>query len=132
MPEQRQDAVDRLLGELEATIMRRMWAVESATVRDIFELLRANGRSLAYTTVMTVMARLVGKHLLARELRGKTHIYRAVLTEDEFVRQAAAKRVQALVDEFGDVAIAQFLTTVHELSPERHQQLMRIAQGDER
>ena len=132
MPEQRQDdTVDHLLGDLEAAIMRLMWAVSAATVRDIFDLLRADGRSLAYTTVMTVMARLTGKELLARELSGKTHVYRAVLTEEQFVRATAAKRVQALVDEFGDVAIAQFLTTVNELSPERYEQLKRIARGDE-
>lgn len=111
--------------------MRLMWRVDTATVRDIFDLLRANGRTLAYTTVMTVMARLAGKELLSRELAGKTHVYRAILTEDQFVRAAAAQRVQALVDEFGDVAIAQFLTTVSDLPPERYQQLERIARGDE-
>ena len=132
MSEQRQDnTVDHLLGDLEAAIMRLMWTVSAATVRDIFDLLRADGRSLAYTTVMTVMARLTGKELLARELFGKTHIYRAVLTEEQFVRATAVKRVQALVDEFGDVAIAQFLTTVSELSPDRYEQLERIARGDE-
>ena len=131
MPEQRRDdTVEHLLGDLEAAIMRLMWTVDTATVRDIFGRLRANGRSLAYTTVMTVMARLVGKQLLARELAGKTHIYRAAVTEDQFVRATAAKRVQALVDEFGDVAIAQFLTTVNELSVERQKQLERIARDD--
>jgi len=131
VPQQREErAVDHLLGELEATIMRLMWARETATVREVFDLLRASGRSLAYTTVMTVMARLAGKQLLARELAGKTHVYRAALTKDQFVCAAAAKRIQALVDEFGDVAIAQFLTTVNDLSPERYQQLERIARGE--
>lgn len=131
MPEQRPDTIDHLLGELEAVIMRLMWTVDTATVRDIFGRLRASGRPLAYTTVMTVMARLAEKQLLARELVGKTHNYRAALTEDQFVRATAAKRVQALVDEFGDVAIAQFLATVNELPPERYRQLERIARGDE-
>lgn len=132
VPKHRPDkTIDHLLGELEAAIMRRMWTLETATVREIFVLLRADGRALAYTTVMTVMSRLVGKRLLARELAGKTHVYHAVLTEDQFVRAAAAKRVQELVDEFGDVAVAQFLTTVNELSPERYEQLERLARGDE-
>lgn len=131
MPEPGQDdPIDHLLGDLEAAIMRLMWATDTATVRDIFDLLRANGRSLAYTTVMTVMARLVGKRLLARELAGKTHVYRAALTESQFVRAAAAQRIQALVDEFGDVAIAQFLAKVNDLSPDRYKQLERIARGE--
>lgn len=131
MTEQRHDeTVDHLLGELEAAIMRLMWTVDAATVRDIHDLLRAAGRSLAYTTVMTVMARLTEKALLSRELSGKTHVYQAAMTEDQFVRATAAKRVQALVDEFGDVAIAQFVVAVSVLSPERNERLERIARGE--
>lgn len=123
-------ATDHLLGDLEAPIMRLMWETDTATVRDVVHLLRANGRPLAYTTVMTVMGRLTGKELLTRELAGKTHVYRAALTEEQFLRLVAARRVQALVDEFGDLAIAQFLATVNELSPERQRQLEKIARGE--
>jgi predicted transcriptional regulator len=131
MSERREDkTVDHLLGELEAAIMRLMWVTETATVRDIFDRLHANGRVLAYTTVMTVMSRLAGKELLARELSGKTHVYRAALSEEQFLRAVAAKRVQSLINEFGDLAIAQFLTTVNELSPERQRQLERVARGE--
>lgn len=125
-----EEAIDHLLGELEASIMRIMWSVESATVRAIFDQLGAVGRPLAYTTVLTVMGRLAGKGLLSRELIGKTHVYRAALTMQQFVQQAAAARVQALVDEFGDVAIAQFVATVNDLSPERYLELERIGRGD--
>lgn len=131
MSERREDkTVDHLLGDLEAAIMRLMWATETATVREIFDQLRANGRVLAYTTVMTVMSRLAVKELLTRELSGKTHVYRAALSEEQFLRAVAAKRVQSLINEFGDLAIAQFLTTVNELSPERQRQLERIARGE--
>lgn len=131
MSERREDkAVDHLLGDLEAAIMRLMWATETATVREIFDQLHVNGRVLAYTTVMTVMSRLAVKELLTRELSGKTHVYRAALSEEQFLRAVAAKRVQSLINEFGDLAIAQFLTTVNDLSPERQRQLERIARGE--
>ena len=131
MPEQHKDnAVHHLLGELEAAIMRLMWLHGSATVRDVVDLLQASGRSLAYTTVMTVMSRLAGKQILSRELTGKTHVYHVAQTEDQFLRSAAAKRVQAVVDEFGDLAIAQFLATLNDLPQERRDQLERIARGE--
>ncbi len=131
MPDQRhENTVDQLLGDLEAAIMRLMWSANAATVRDIVDRLRENGRPLAYTTVMTVMSRLVGKELLSRELTGKTHLYSVALTEDAFLRETASRRVQALIDDFGDVAIAQFLATVNGLSPERQRQLERIARGE--
>lgn len=131
VPEQRgDDAVDHLLGALEAAIMRLMWARRTATVRDILDLLVSADRPLAYTTVMTVMSRLVSKGLLARELTGKTHVYRAVLTREEFLRRVAAQQVRALVDEFGDLAIAQFLAQVSDISPQRRRQLERLAKGE--
>lgn len=123
-------AVDRLLGDLEAAVMRLMWARPAGTVRDILGDLTDAGRPLAYTTVMTVMGRLVGKGLLTRELTGKTHLYRAAMTEEEFLRGAAAEQVQALVDEFGDLAIAQILARVSDLSPRRRRQLERLARGE--
>jgi predicted transcriptional regulator len=123
------EAVSHLLGELEASIMRIMWDRNSATVRDVLDRLGRDGRPLAYTTVLTVMGRLVGKELLSRELVGKTHVYRAALTEEQFVRMAAATRVQALVDELGDAAIAQFVSRVKELSPAHYQALERMARG---
>ena len=128
--QERGDPVTHLLGELEVAIMRLMWTRETATVRDILTLLRADGRELAYTTVMTVMGRLVTKGLLARTLSGKTHSYQAVHDEAAFLRLAAAQRVQAMIAEFGDVALTQFLATVDDLSPERRRQLAEMA-GEE-
>lgn len=131
VPDQRSDdAVDHLLGTLEAAIMRHMWARQTATVRDILDLLVSADRSLAYTTVMTVMSRLVSKGLLDRELTGKTHVYQAALTREEFLRRVAAQQVRALVDEFGDLAIAQFLAQVNDISPRRRRQLERLARGE--
>ena len=124
------DTVDHLLGDLEAAIMRLMWERPQATVRDVVALLKDQGRALAYTTVMTVMSRLVEKGVLTRDLAGKTHIYRSALSEDSFKRRAAAQRVQALVDDFGDIAIAHFLLTVNDLAPERLRELERLAHGD--
>lgn len=127
VPAQYDAALDHLLGELEAPIMRLMWARGSASVREILELLRRDGRALAYTTVLTVMGRLAEKGLLSRELRGKMHVYAPAMTQEEFLRRSAAKRVQELVADFGDMAVAQFLAEVTDLSPERRRQLRRLA-----
>ncbi len=124
------DPVDHLLGDLQAAIMRHMWTRHAATVRDLLGLLHKEGRTPAYTTVMTVMSRLATKGLLSRELSGKTHIYRATGSELDFLRSVAASRVQSLVDEFGDLAMAHFVAEVDVLSPERHRQLARLARGE--
>ena len=53
--------------------------------------------------------------------------HRPSASQAGFLRQAAAKGVQALVADFGDVAVAQFLAEVTQLSPERRRQLERLA-----
>jgi predicted transcriptional regulator len=124
------EAVDHLLGELEAAIMRIMWARETATVRDVLEALNRDSHSLAYTTVMTVMIRLVTKEILSRELTGKTHRYRVAMSEDQFLRRAAGQRVHALIEEFGDLAISHFLAEIKTLSPKRRQQLEAMVEEE--
>ena len=59
-----------------------------------------------YTTVATIMTRLVDKGLLQRSRTGKTDVYRPVYEREEFGRRVAMAAVRGLVDEFGDVALA--------------------------
>ncbi len=108
-----------------------MWQREFATVRDILDALTHSGRPLAYTTVMTVMSRLVVKNGLTRERSGRSHIYRVTATEEQFLQHAAAERVHALVEQFGDFAITHFITEISELSPTRRRQLEQMVKGDE-
>ncbi|MEV4116698.1 BlaI/MecI/CopY family transcriptional regulator [Nonomuraea sp. NPDC049695] len=74
----------RGLGELESTIMDRMWAIKApASVRDVLEHLRKE-RPLAYTTVMTVMDKLHTKGLLKRKPVGRAYIYEAVSSKEAY------------------------------------------------
>ncbi|MFD1542816.1 BlaI/MecI/CopY family transcriptional regulator [Nonomuraea guangzhouensis] len=74
----------RGLGELESTIMDRMWAIKGpASVRDVLEHL-LNDRTLAYTTVMTVMDKLHTKGLLKRKPIGRAYVYEAVSSKEAY------------------------------------------------
>lgn len=62
-------------GELEATVMERMWATDGPrSVRDVMEELQRE-RTIAYTTVMTVMERLFRKSMLTRSEDGRAYLY---------------------------------------------------------
>ncbi|HEX6062217.1 MAG TPA: BlaI/MecI/CopY family transcriptional regulator, partial [Candidatus Limnocylindria bacterium] len=61
----RRDGPNAFLGPLETAVMDRLWKRRQATVRDVVDDL-AKSRSLAYTTVMTIMTRLHAKGLLVR------------------------------------------------------------------
>ena len=119
------------LHELEAEIMDEVWARDVCTVRDVLAALNARSPTArAYTTVMTVMQRLDSKGLLQRERAGRRDVYVATLTRDEYAQARAGAQVGALVDEYGDVALAHFARHMSQLDPERREQIRRLAGGD--
>ena len=63
-----------MLTPLELDIMKAVWNSSPITVRSVQEAIRP-GRSLAYTTVMTIMDRLYHKECLKRTLHARTHYY---------------------------------------------------------
>ncbi len=63
------------LTPLELTIMKVIWPLRHATVRDVYETLRVE-RQVAYTTVMTMMKVLEEKGYLQKTLVDRAHVYR--------------------------------------------------------
>ena len=110
--------------------MEVVWQSDAITVREVFEQLNARApRQRAYTTFMTVMRRLSAKGVLERRRDGKTDVYCAVLTAEEYAAARARAGVGALVDEFGDVALAHFAAAMRGLDPERRAALESL--GDD-
>jgi predicted transcriptional regulator len=97
--------VSKVLGPLEAEVMGVAWATrEPLSVRAVLDLVN-EGRTppLAYTTVMTVMARLAEKAILRRTMNGRGYVYEAALPD------AASIAVRNLMRDFGDAAVAGFV-----------------------
>jgi predicted transcriptional regulator len=68
----------RGLGELERAIMDTVWnSANGVSGRDVVKILNQD-RELAYTTVLTVMDRLVTKGFLTRTRSGRHYVYAAV------------------------------------------------------
>ncbi|MDX2544777.1 BlaI/MecI/CopY family transcriptional regulator [Streptomyces sp. WI04-05B] len=68
------------MGELEDAVMTRVWKWNRpVTVREVLEDLRQE-RSIAYTTVMTVLDNLHQKGWVRREAEGRAYRYEAVST----------------------------------------------------
>ena len=59
----------------ELAIMKVVWRLDKATVRDVYEALR-DKRPVAYTTVMTMMKILEDKGYLKKTLVDRAHVYR--------------------------------------------------------
>jgi predicted transcriptional regulator len=88
------------LGDLERSVMETLWDAGDGwlTVRDVHDKL-AEGRDIAYTTVMTVLDRMTRKHLVEREREGRAWRYRPTQTRGamtaEVMRQALGEFAEA-------------------------------------
>lgn len=116
------------LHELEAEVMEHMWTHGETPVRAVMEALNTRTTNKrAYTTYMTIMARLYKKGVLDRRREGKTDFYAPKLDRDEFMARRARSAVDELVAEYGDLALSHFAAQVASLDPARRRALQRLA-----
>ena len=121
-------SVPPALHELESEIMEELWTAGESSVRTVMESLNKRADDpRAYTTYMTVMARLHTKGLLGRRREGKTDYYAPAYTREEYMALRAQSEVAALVDQYGDVALSHFAQQMAGLDPARRRALQREA-----
>ncbi len=68
----------------ELAIMKVVWKLDAATVRDVYEILRAK-RTIAYTTVMTMMKILEDKGYLKKVRVERAYVYRPTKPRQQVV-----------------------------------------------
>lgn len=79
------------LGERELDITEALWDLKGGTVAEVHERLRARGNDIAYTTVQTMLNRLVSKGVVACDVSERAHRYAPALPKQAFVRAAVEK-----------------------------------------
>jgi predicted transcriptional regulator len=110
------------IGSLEADILAVVWDLQKAKVRDVYEILRAR-RTIAYTTVMTVMNNLVKKNLLAQDRSGIAYEYTPAIPGREVAFTVLDSVVQRLLDGQRDVAVAHLLDLPRDLTAKEYEKL---------
>lgn len=83
----------RTLTEQELEIMKVIWERPSVTVRDVYEALRER-KTVAYTTVMTMMNILETKGHLVKRPEGRAYVYEP--------SQAQTQVISGMVQDFVD------------------------------
>ncbi len=81
------------LGELQKAIMEAVWAAGEATTRQVWERLNRT-RSLAYTSVLSIMQRLEKAGWLRHRIEGRTYVYRATLSREQESRRSLKEFIQ--------------------------------------
>lgn len=102
-----------------------------ASVRSVMEAMNTGlADPRAYTTYMTIMVRLEGKGVVRRRRKGKTDWYSPLFSREEYQELRAESEIDAIVREYGEVALTQFARRIARLDPERRDALERVAAGD--
>ncbi len=108
--------------------MEELWRSGEAPVRAVMEALnKRTTKKRAYTTYLTIMARLHKKGMLLRRRDGKTDFYAPRQDRDEYRALRARSEVEGLVAQYGDVALRNFAQQMAGLDPARRRALQRLA-----
>ncbi len=98
----------KVLGDLEADIMKTVWTIESGDVKTIHRHLNKE-RKAAVTTVATVLDRLYAKGLVERELvkeGGVHYVYYPSMTRSQFDSTVVRNVLRGLFESFGESAVS--------------------------
>ncbi|MHC4205394.1 MAG: BlaI/MecI/CopY family transcriptional regulator [Planctomycetota bacterium] len=112
------------LTEPEWIIMNALWDKHPARARDIVERLPSSV-NWAYTTVKTMLDRLVEKKAVSKSKRGNTGLYEPRLSR----RQARRTALKLVLDRAFDGAFGpmmHFLVEDEKLSAEQREELIKI------
>jgi len=113
---------DQSLTPLELEIMNILWETGSANVQAVQG--RIEGRSLAYTTVQTMLNVLHRKGKVKRLLKDRAYEYRPILSRQKAVKQA----VGDILDRFfgGSDSLVLNLVETRKLTPDKLEQIRKL------
>jgi BlaI family penicillinase repressor len=111
-----------ILTRQELAIMKVVWELGTATVKDVCNAL-SQSKPTAYTTVLTLMSILEEKGVLLHVRSGRAYLYRSLLSRD----QATRNQIRDLVTRFFDGRPERLIASVLETEAIAPEQLGGLA-----
>lgn len=113
--------------------MSHLWKVGPASVGEVLEALnQGSERTLAYTTLMTILVRLHEKGFVERTREGRHFRYAAAFPEDALAAEVGRRELQRLIDRHGAGTLAGFAADLVGPDAELADRLRAIADQEER
>jgi BlaI family penicillinase repressor len=114
------------LTEAEWQIMNALWEEHPATAREVMDRLPAGVR-WAYTTIKTMLTRLVEKRVVGEAKQGNISVYDPLISQ----RKARLSAFRSLLETAFDGAMGplmHFLVEEEQLTPKQKKELTRLMQ----
>ncbi len=96
--------LEKFFGKLEAEVMEIVWENNPITIKRVIHFLNKK-HAYAYTTIMTIMNRLVKKNVLHREKKGHSFIYLPQIGKQEFLEKSAEEIITSLMADYLDITV---------------------------
>ena len=116
------------LTEAEWQIMNALWQKHPATARDVMDRLPA-GVQWAYTTIKTMLTRLVEKKAVGEIKQGNTSVYDPLVSQ----QKARLSAFRSLLDQAFDGAIGplvHFLAEEKQISAREKEELVKVLESE--
>lgn len=84
------------VSDAERDVLKTLWELGPATVRQLRTELLEQGREWAHTTINTLLSRMVEKGLVTRDTSGFAHVFSATVSRETLVQQ----HLSDLADEY--------------------------------
>lgn len=114
----------------ELEILNVLWEKESATVREVFEVISAT-KPVAYTTILKLMQIMTEKGLVERNEEGKAHLYRASIAKTE-TQKGLVNDLLEKVFRGSAMQLVQHLLEAKKTSPEEMKEIRKMIEKAEK
>lgn len=114
----------------ELEILNVLWEKESATVREVFEIISTT-KSVTYTTILKLMQIMTEKGLVERDEQGKAHIYRAAIAQNETQKGLVSDLLET-VFRGSAMQLVQHLLENKNTSPEEMKEIRQMIEKAEK
>ena len=116
------------LTEAEWQIMNALWQENPATARELMKRL-PSGIHWAYTTIKTMLNRLVDKNVVTEQKNGNTSFYKPLVSQ----KKARSSAFKSLLDQAFNGAtgpLVHFLLEEQKLSKKQRQEILNVLQEE--
>lgn len=120
------DGLAKVLGDLEARVMRAIWDIGRPAPAKRVHARVARRHDVQLLTVITVLNKLVDKGLLTRSKQEDLFHYEPRWSEDEFRTHASRRVVEGILSFGPEVIAASFVQVIAERNPEQLAELGRL------
>ena len=111
--------------QAEQAVLEALWAMETATIRQLTDELYPNGTASNFSSVQKLLERLEVKRFVKRKRTGSVYVFHALVDRQELV----GHRLKAVAESLCDgslTALVEHLIEAHDLTPDDRESLQEL------